>query len=50
MDACASRPTAGPVDLRPGGLVHLETPLPRAVEAVEPSRLLLAMLGSRVQG
>ena len=38
------------VDLLPGGLVHLAARLPHAVEAVEPSRLELTMLDSRVQG
>jgi quercetin dioxygenase-like cupin family protein/SAM-dependent methyltransferase len=38
------------VDLRPGGLVHFGTRLPHAVEAVEPSRLLLTMLDPRVKG
>jgi len=37
------------VDLRPGGLVHLVARLPHAVEAVEPSRLLLTMLDPRVR-
>lgn len=37
------------VDLLPGGLVHLAARLPHAVEAVEPSRLQLTMLDSRVQ-
>jgi quercetin dioxygenase-like cupin family protein len=37
------------VDVRPGGLVHLEARLPHAVEAVEPSRLQLTMLDSHVQ-
>ena len=32
------------VDLVPGGLAHLSTRLPHAVEAVEPSRLVLIML------
>ena len=35
------------VDLRPGGLVHLEAHLPHAVLAVEPSHLMLTMLGTR---
>ena len=37
------------IDLRPGGLVHLAGRLPHTVEAVEPSRLQLTMLDSRVQ-
>lgn len=35
------------VDLRPGGVVHLGTRLPHAVEAVEPTRLVLTMLDPR---
>lgn len=35
------------VDLRPGGLVHLGTRLPHAVEAVVPSKLALVMLDPR---
>jgi quercetin dioxygenase-like cupin family protein len=38
------------IDLRPGGLVHLATRLPHAVEAIEPSRLLLTMLDPRQRG
>jgi quercetin dioxygenase-like cupin family protein len=38
------------VDLVPGRLVHLAARLPHALEAVEPSRLLLTMLDSRLQG
>jgi quercetin dioxygenase-like cupin family protein len=37
------------VDLVPG-MVHLAARLPHALEAVEPSRLLLTMLDSRLQG
>ncbi|MDN5750888.1 MAG: cupin domain-containing protein, partial [Pseudonocardia sp.] len=33
------------VDLRPGGLMHLPASMPHAVEAVEPSRLSLILLG-----
>ncbi len=35
------------VDLLPGGVVHLSTRLPHAVEAVEPSKLALLMLDQR---
>ena len=35
------------VDLRPGGLVHLGTRLPHAVEAVLPSKLALVMIDPR---
>ncbi|UZN05101.1 cupin domain-containing protein [Cellulomonas sp. S1-8] len=35
------------VDLRPGGVVHLGTRLPHAVEAVVASRLALTMLDAR---
>lgn len=35
------------VDLRPGGVVHLATRVPHAVEAVVPSTLALFMLDSR---
>lgn len=38
------------VDLRPGGVVHLGTRLPHAVEAVEPTRLVLTMLDPRAGG
>lgn len=34
------------IDLRPGGLVHLPASVPHAVEAVEPSRLSLTLLGT----
>jgi quercetin dioxygenase-like cupin family protein len=37
------------VDLRPGGVVHLDTRLPHTVEAVEPSRLVLTMLDLRAR-
>lgn len=42
------RVTAGgrTVDLRPGGLVHLPTRLPHSVEAAEPSRMMLTMVGA----
>lgn len=33
------------VDLRPGGLIHLPARLPHSVEAVEPSRMMLTMIG-----
>lgn len=36
------------VDLRPGDVIHLSARLPHAVVAVEPSRLLLAMVHHRV--
>lgn len=35
------------VDLRPGGVVHLGTRLPHAVEAVTATKLALVMLDSR---
>lgn len=35
------------VDLRPGGLIHFDTRLPHAVDAVEPSKLALLMLDDR---
>lgn len=35
------------VELRPGGMVHLTTRLPHAVEAVEPTKLALLMLDGR---
>ena len=35
------------VDLKPGGLVHLTTRLPHAVEALEPSKMALLMLDPR---
>lgn len=35
------------VDLRPGGLVHLGTRVPHAVEAVTASKLALLMLDDR---
>lgn len=34
------------VDLRPGGIMFLPAAMPHAVEAVEPSRLSLTLLGS----
>lgn len=36
------------IDLRPGGIIHLGTRLPHAVDAVEPSKLALLMLDPRV--
>lgn len=35
------------VDLVPGGLIHFDTRLPHAVEALEPSKLALIMLDDR---
>lgn len=35
------------VDLRPGGVIHLDNRLPHAVDAVEPSKLALLMLDPR---
>ncbi len=37
------------VELTPGGLVHFGTRLPHAVEALEPSTMLLLMLDPRAQ-
>ena len=34
-------------DLVPGGLMHLDTRVPHAVRALEPSKLVLTMLDSR---
>ena len=35
------------VDLVPGGMIHLDTRLPHAVDAVEPSKMALIMLDPR---
>lgn len=34
-------------ELRPGGIMHMGTRLPHAVEALEPSKLALVMLDAR---
>lgn len=34
------------IDLRPGGLIYLPASMPHEVEALEPSRLSLTLLGS----
>lgn len=37
-----------PVELRPGGLVHIGARVPHALTALEPSRMALVMLDPRV--